>query len=75
MVPQTRPRLVILDAGRVPLPSFKAWLAANRTRFRPGSANQILIMHDFGCRYPWGAPCTCQPGPEIKVVGENPESN
>jgi hypothetical protein len=64
-----------LISGRVPLPSFKAWLAANPGRFKPGSVNQILIMHDYDCRYPWGEPCTCVPGPEIRVAGENPGSN
>jgi len=62
-------------AGREPLPCFNAWLTANRSRFKPGSVNQILIIHDHGCRYPWGEPCTCAPGPEIRVAGEKPDSN
>jgi hypothetical protein len=66
---------VTLLAGREPLPGLNAWLAANRSRFKPGSVNQILIMHDHACRYPWGEPCTCLPGPEIRVAGENPQNN
>lgn len=72
---ERRSRRMTLIAGRMPLPSFNAWFEANRSRFKPGSVNQILIMHDHYCRYPWGAPCTCLPGPEIKVAGENPEGN
>ncbi len=62
-------------SGRAALPSFKAWFAANHSRFKPGSVNQIVIMHDHHCRYPWGEPCTCMPGPEIRVAGENPGRN
>ncbi len=57
------------------LPGFRTWLAANRARFKPGSVKHILFMHDDACRYPWSDPCTCVPGPEIKLVDENPESN
>jgi hypothetical protein len=64
-----------LIAGREPLPSLSTWIAANRSRFKRGSVNELLIMHDHGCRYPWGEPCTCVPGPEIRVAGENPHSN
>ena len=75
MSTERRPQGVTPIAGGEPLPSFNAWLAANRSRFKRGSVNQILIIHDHGCRYPWGEPCTCLPGPEIKVAGENPGSN
>lgn len=64
-----------LIAGREPLPNLSAWLAANRSRFKPGSVNQILILHDHGCGYPWGQPCTCVPGPEIRVAGEDVRRN
>jgi hypothetical protein len=64
-----------LISGRKSLPSVKAWLEVNRSRFKPGSVLEILIMHDHSCRYPWGEPCTCLPGPEIKLAGENPECN
>ena len=64
-----------LITGRKSLPSVKAWLAANRSRFKPGSIIEVLILHDQSCRYPWGEPCTCLPGPEIKLAGENPERN
>ena len=36
------------------LPGFGTWLATNRTRFKPGSVNQILFMHNEACRYPRG---------------------
>ena len=61
-----------LIAGRETLPSLSVCLAANRSWFKHGSANQILMMHDHDCRYPWGEPCTCLPGPEIGVAGEDP---
>jgi hypothetical protein len=32
-------------------------------------------MHDHGCRFPWGEPCTCRPGPEIRVTGEDAGCN
>ncbi len=62
-------------AGRKPLASLVAWFAANRSRFKPGSVNQAIIMHDHTCRYPWAEPCTCVPGPEIRLVGERSENN
>ncbi len=75
MSTERRSRNMTVIAGRMPLPSFTAWFAANSSRFKPGSINQVLIIHDHGCRYPWGEPCTCLPGPEIKVAGEDPETN
>ncbi len=75
MSTERRPCGVSVIDGREPLPGFKAWLEANRSRFKSGSVNQILIIHDHRCRYPWGEPCTCLAGPEIKVAGENPENN
>jgi len=75
MSTERRPYSPSLISGREPLPSFNAWLAANRSRLKPGSVNQILIMHDHGCRYPWGERCTCRSGPEITLAGENPGSN
>jgi hypothetical protein len=75
MSTERRPRDVALIRGREPLSSLSTWLAVNRSRFARGSVNHILIIHDHGCRYPWGDPCTCPSGPEIKVAGENSETN
>jgi hypothetical protein len=59
-----------LIADQVPLPSLLTWLGANRSRFKQNSVNEVLIMHDHGCGYPWGEPCACVPGPQITVAGE-----
>ena len=74
MSSERRPRGMTLIAGE-PLPSLTTWLAANRSRFKRGSVNQILVIHDHGCRYPWGEPCTCPCGPEIRVAGEDARCN
>lgn len=66
---------VTSTADVVALPGFGTWLAANLGRFRPGSVNHIQFMHDHACQYPSGGPCTCVPGPEIRVMGEQPERN
>ncbi len=62
-------------AGQDAIPGLGAWVAANRGRLKRESINRLLVMHDHGCRFPWGEPCTCRPGPEIRVTGEDAGCN
>ena len=52
-----------------------AWVAAHRSRIRPGTVVQVEIHHDAGCPYPEGGECHCAGGPEIKIIGEDPGAN
>ena len=67
--------------GQVPTPErplppgVEAWVEANRGRFAAGEVVGVAIIHDAECRYPRGEACTCAVGPEIRVVGEDPETN
>ena len=61
--------------GREPLPAVEAFVAANRSRFRPGTVAEVIVEHESYCRYPKGGSCSCPGGPEIRVRGEDPGSN
>ncbi len=65
----------ILHVGRAPLPAIEAWVAAHRSRIRPGTVVQVEVQHDEGCPYPQGGACRCADGPEIKIIGEDPGAN
>ncbi len=66
----------VLTLGRQPgLASVKAWVEANRSRFKPGTMTEVIVAHDPGCRYPAGDRCTCATGPEIRIEGLRPEDN
>jgi hypothetical protein len=69
--------LLVIELGGArgrPLPSVQAFVEQHRHTFRPG-VHQIVTMHDSGCRYPAGRPCTCVAGPEFEIVGLEPERN
>jgi hypothetical protein len=61
-----------LFVGRSPLPCVEAWLAANRSRFKPGEVTKVVIEHDECCLYPQDGPCKCKNGLEIRIKGEKP---
>lgn len=64
-----------LHVGMAPLAAFRVWTEQNRGRFKPGTVTNVQVWHDHDCRYPQGGPCTCRNGPEIRVEGEDPETN
>jgi hypothetical protein len=79
----TRPRRIFrahrhrraVYVGREPLPSVTTWVEQHRDRFPKGELVEVVVVHESYCRYPQGGPCSCPGGPEIRVRGENPESN
>jgi hypothetical protein len=62
-------------APRPPLPAVESWLAANRSRFSPGTVAEVVVEHEAECGYPRGGPCTCPDGPTIRVKGERAGDN
>jgi hypothetical protein len=66
----------MLRLARQPaLPRVDAWIAANRSQFKPGTIAQVIAQHDPGCRYPDGGPCSCLTGPLIRTEGLEPANN
>jgi hypothetical protein len=56
-------------------PGVDAFIAQHRSTFRPGEFVHLVSLHDPDCPMPAGGPCTCVDGPEIRVAGQDPESN
>jgi hypothetical protein len=54
--------------------AVKVMRLARESNLRPGTVNQVLVMHDDGCRIFKGKPCDCEP--DVKFVTHpDPESN
>jgi hypothetical protein len=64
-----KPTTLIID-DRDPLPAVLDFAANHANRLGPG-LHHVVIVHDVGCTYLRGGPCTCKKGPEIQVPASN----